>query len=81
MPGPTVSGFAEPKLLPVPPVPVHHVKTAPAPDTPLAVMVVVALEQIGLVVAVAEVIEGKAFTVTNCDAQVVVLHWPSYRTK
>ena len=60
MPGPTVSGLDEPKLLPVPPVPIHHVKIAPAPDTPLAVIVVVALEQIGFAAAVAEVITGMA---------------------
>ena len=64
MPGPAVNVVPVPKFDPVPPAPVHHVTVAPAPATPLAVNVVVALAQIGLAAAVAEVMAGCAFKVT-----------------
>ena len=44
-----------PRFVPVPPGAVHQVTMAFVPTTPLAVRVVVALEQIGLTAAVAEV--------------------------
>ena len=54
MPGPTpVKGLDEPRLVPVPPVPVYQVNTAFVPATPLAVIVVVADAHIGLAAAVA----------------------------
>ncbi len=64
MPGPTFSGFDEPRFKPVPPVPVHHVKVAPVPTIPFAVISVVEDEQIGLAEAVADVILTSVFTVT-----------------
>ena len=53
-----------PKFVPVPPAPVHHVTTGFIPVTPLAVNVVVAVEQIGLDAAVAEVMPTFTFVDT-----------------
>ena len=53
-----------PRFVPVPPEAVHQVTTAFVPVTPLAVRVVVAFEQIGLVAAVAEAIPKLTFEVT-----------------
>ena len=53
-----------PRLVPVPPVPVHQVTVLLVPATPFAVKVVVDELQIGLVPAVAEVIATSVFAPT-----------------
>ena len=65
-----------PKFVPVPPVPVHQVITAFVPTTPFAVKVVVADEQIELVVAVAEVMLTFIFDVTVTLASTAVPQSP-----
>ena len=60
MPGPAVNVVPVPKFDPEPPEPVHHVTVAPAPATPLAVNVVVALAHTGLASAVTELMAGMA---------------------
>ena len=53
-----------PRFIPVPPDAVHQVTMAFVPVTPLAVRVVVAVEQIGSAAAVADVIATSIFVVT-----------------
>ena len=61
MPGPLPAKVVPvPKLLPVPPVPVHQFTVAPAPATPFAVNVCVAFAHIGDAGAVTDVIAGIA---------------------
>jgi hypothetical protein len=79
--GDTVIEAPEPAEVP-PHEPVNHCAVAPVPaEPPLRVKVVLeplqmVLEPVMLVGAVL-----KEFTVTNCEAQAVVLQVPSYRTK
>ena len=57
MPGLTlVSSVPVPRLVPVPPVWVHHVTTAPVPVTPFAVRVVTEVGHIGEAAAEIELI-------------------------
>jgi hypothetical protein len=72
VPGPAVNVVPVPKFDPEPPEPVHHVTVAPAPATPLAVNVVVALAHTGSASAVTELMAGMAFTVT-----VLLTHAPA----
>ena len=66
--------------MPVPPVPVYHVKVAPVPAIPFAVISVVADKQIGLATAVAEVMLTLVLTLTKVVAQVVAPQSPLYLT-
>jgi hypothetical protein len=63
VPGPAERVVPVPKFVPVPPVPVHQVTTAPVPATPLAVSVVETFTQMGFAAAVTEVMVGSVLTV------------------
>lgn len=61
--------------------PVNHCAVAPVPaEPPLMVSVVLPPLQMVAVPVIEVGAVDKVFTVTNCDAQAVVLHVPLYRT-
>ena len=76
MPGPTDNGLALPRLVPVPPAPVHQVKVAAVPTTPLAVIFVEPEGHIGLVADVADVMPTFVNDPTVTDASAVAPQVP-----